>query len=144
MQMSRARLRALAWIALGLIAVGYVWDCAYIVRFTSARLFPFELMTWSFVWAPFLLKPLPLLGYWLLCDALWMGGGRWGWRWVCGGLLVGLLLRDVAFTLQFYGSLHGRPYFPLETDRPYLLRALQLIAAGPVAMLRWRERSAAI
>ena len=127
--------RALAWIVLGLIGVTYVWDCGHVVQFTSARLFPFDFLTWIFVWLPFLVRPLPLVGYWLLCDALWKGGGRWGWRWVCGGIVVGLFVHHLIEMFWFYSHLRGL-VFDMVTDRPFVLPTLQVIAAVPIWVLR--------
>ena len=56
---------------------------------------------YTFVELPVLFGAVPLAGVWLLSRAGRDGGGRWGWRWWCGTVLLAPSAYLVAFYLAF-------------------------------------------
>jgi hypothetical protein len=129
------RLRPFAWTILAVLSCAYVWLLFDNLRFTSAPLS--DPMSWVFVIGPGVLAPAPLVGVWLLSEAASVGGGRWGWRWWCGALLVGLFVDDLARTVVLNWNRH---VFHLGTAHPFLEYVLTLVGVGPVAVVAYRAK----
>src|SRR5262245_39306769 len=87
--------RRAAWAVLAILAAVHLWFLPYSLHwYGDPPLFdlsqPADVMfiNWFFVVLPWVIAPVPLIGVWLLFEAIRRGGGRWWWRWWFGALLT--------------------------------------------------------
>lgn len=77
-----------SWLALVFMTLIYIALMIADYRYYGAPAVPSALLFLVLFYLPWWFGWLPLLGCWLLVRARIEGGGRWGWRWGCGGVLV--------------------------------------------------------
>ena len=130
-------LQKASWCALALLAAAYIWMMVAGFGTYGAPFLPIDLLALAFYYLPWWMGWLPLLGVWLLVRAATGMGGRWGWRWVLGVVLVGDHVWSIYYALDTF---EGGPNFWAE---PYgLLKEIPVaLAAVPVGVLAWRPKA---
>lgn len=139
-----ARVHQVSWIVLAVLALAYVALLTADYRYYYAPLLPIDLLSLALFYLPWWLGWLPLLGCWLVMRAWSVGGGRWGWRWGLGGLLVAGHLWFFGSSLyDFAAELLGPDRGPVIRDAPYrdYKDIVITLALAPVAVLTrgWRR-----
>jgi hypothetical protein len=117
--------RTWAWVALAMLAAGVVALGLAALRWYGAPLVPIDLLALLF-YLPWWLIWMPAWGFWLLFSAMEVGGGRWAWRWICGGALTLLFLWDAIGAIEaFSPDPNGQAYASAATG-------LVALAAAPL------------
>ncbi len=128
-----------SWLALAISALLYIGLMIADLRYLSLPLLPGDLLSLGFFYLPWWLGWLPLLGCWLMVRAWNAGGGRWGWRWACGGVLVVNHVHSFGYGLYEYGFEALSPTIsikhPLMTSYGYQAELLVILALIPVGLL---------
>jgi hypothetical protein len=110
-------------------------------RYYAAPAVPTALLFLILFYLPWWLGWLPLLGCWLLVRARIRGGGRWAWRWACGGVLV--LSHLVGVGSQIHVSLTevvDPEALNISTPYPVYSSILVTLALVPMALLAFGRR----
>lgn len=128
-----------SWLALAVSVPLYIGLMIADFRYFSAPLVPAHLLALGLFYLPWWLGWLPLFGCWLMVRAWNVGGGRWGWRWACGGVLVVSHVYFFGCGLYDYGfgvlspTISDR--YPLMTPYGYQAELLVILALIPVGLL---------
>jgi len=130
-----------SWLALLLMIPIYIALMIADYRYYAAPAVPTALLFLILFYLPWWLGWLPLLGCWLLVRARIRGGGRWAWRWACGGVLV--LSHLVGVGSQIHVSLTevvDPEALNISTPYPVYSSILVTLALVPMALLAFGRR----
>ena len=132
-----------SWLALVFMTLIYIALMIGDYRFYGAPAVPSALLFLVLFYLPWWLGWLPLLGCWLLVRARIEGGGRWGWRWGCGGVLV--LSHLLGVGLQIHASLTkvaDPEAWEILTPYSFYSAILVTLALVPIGLLAGGRRVA--